>query len=114
MGSFLAEVGCSHPQDAYTASKGAIDALTRSLAVQLGPHAIRVNALAPGPVLTAHVQQSFPDPDARAVRLARSPLGRFGTPEDVAELACFLASDAASWITGQTVVIDGGISINYL
>lgn len=114
MGSFLAVMGCTYPQDAYAASKGAIDALTRSMAVQLGRRGVRVNALAPGPILTAHVEAFFPDPAARAVRLARVPLGRFGQPQDAAELACFLASDAASWITGQTVVLDGGISVNYL
>lgn len=114
MGSFLAEVGCTYPQDAYAASKGAIAALTRSMAVQLGPRGVRVNALAPGPILTAHVEQFFPDPEARRVRLARVPLGRFGAPDDAAALACFLASDEASWITGQTVVLDGGISVNYL
>jgi NAD(P)-dependent dehydrogenase (short-subunit alcohol dehydrogenase family) len=114
MSSFLAVMGCTYPQDAYAASKGAISALTRSMAVQLGPQRIRVNALAPGPILTAHVEQFFPDPEARRVRLERVPLGRFGTPEDAAGLACFLASDAASWITGQVVVLDGGISCNYL
>ena len=114
MSSFLAELGCSVPQDAYAASKGAVRALTRSMAVQLGPQGVRVNALAPGPVLTAHVEAFFPDPQARQLRLDRVPLGRFGRPEDAAALACFLASDDASWITGQTVVLDGGISSNYL
>lgn len=114
MSSFLALLGCSNPQDAYTASKGAIASLTRALAVQLGPHQIRVNALAPGPVATAHVEKFFPDEAARALRLARFPLGRFGTTADVAELACFLSSDAASWITGQVVAIDGGASCNYV
>jgi NAD(P)-dependent dehydrogenase (short-subunit alcohol dehydrogenase family) len=114
MSSFLAVLGCSVPQDAYAASKGAVSSLTRSMAVQFGPQRIRVNALAPGPILTPHVEQFFPDPEARAVRLARVPLGRFGTPEDAAGLACFLASDAASWLTGQVVVLDGGISCNYL
>jgi NAD(P)-dependent dehydrogenase (short-subunit alcohol dehydrogenase family) len=114
MSSFLSVMGCSIPQDAYAASKGAISSLTRSMAVQFGPQAIRVNALAPGPILTPHVEQFFPDPEARAVRLARVPLGRFGTPEDAAGLACFLASDAAAWLTGQVVVLDGGISCNYL
>jgi len=114
MSSFLARVGCSVPQDAYTASKGAVAALTTSMAVQLGPRGVRVNALAPGPVLTAHVEAFFPDPQARQRRLDRVPLGRFGDPEDVAGLACFLASDDAAWMTGQTLVLDGGISCNYL
>ena len=114
MSSFLAVLGCSYPQDAYTASKGAIAALTRSMAVQLGPHGVRVNALAPGPILTAHVEKFFPDEEARRIRLARYPLGRFGSTTDVAELACFLASERSAWITGQVIVLDGGASCNYL
>jgi NAD(P)-dependent dehydrogenase (short-subunit alcohol dehydrogenase family) len=114
MSSFLAVLGCRVPQDAYTASKGAIAALTRSMAVQLGSRGVRVNALAPGPILTAHVEAFFPDEESRRVRLERVPLGRFGQAEDAAALACFLASDDAAWITGQTVVLDGGISSNYL
>jgi len=114
MSSFLAVTGTTYPQDAYSASKGAICSLTTSMAVQLGRHGVRVNALAPGPILTPHVEQFFPDPEARRVRLARVPLGRFGTPDDAAELACFLASDAAGWLTGQVVVLDGGISCHYL
>ncbi len=114
MSSFLAVLGCTYPQDAYAASKGAISSLTRSMAVQLGGKGIRVNALAPGPIMTAHVEQFFPDPEARRIRLERVPLGRFGKPEDAAGLACFFASDAASWLTGQVVVLDGGISSNYL
>lgn len=114
MSSFLAVMGCSHPQDAYTASKGAIAALTRSMAVQLGPHGVRVNALAPGPIATEHVERFFADPEARRARLRRIPLGRFGTPDDAASLACFLASDSSAWITGQVIVVDGGISCSYL
>lgn len=114
MSSFLAVLGCSNPQDAYAASKGAITSITRSLAVQLGRSNVSVNAIAPGPILTAHVAAFFPDDDARRIRLERFPLGRFGTVEDVAETACFLASTRASWITGQVIVIDGGASINYV
>jgi NAD(P)-dependent dehydrogenase (short-subunit alcohol dehydrogenase family) len=114
MSSFLAVMGCSSPQDGYAASKGAIWSLTRSMAVQLGPRQIRVNALAPGPIATPHVERFFPDPAARQLRLDRIPLGRFGTPEDAAGLACFLASDAAAWLTGQVIVLDGGISCHYL
>src|SRR5205085_11936691 len=82
MGSFLAVVGCSYPQDAYAASKGAVASLTRSLAVQLGPRKIRVNGMAPGPILTPHVEKFFADEEAQRLRLARIPLGRFGTVED--------------------------------
>jgi NAD(P)-dependent dehydrogenase (short-subunit alcohol dehydrogenase family) len=114
MSSFLAVLGTTYPQDGYAASKGAISSLTRSMAVQLGSKGVRVNGLAPGPIMTAHVEQFFPDPAARAIRLARVPLGRFGQPDDAAGLACFLASDAASWLTGQVIVLDGGISSNYL
>ena len=113
MGSFLAVMGCTKPQDAYSSSKGAIVALTRSLAVQFGKYNIRVNALCPGPIETEHVKHFFADEEARKVRLDRIPLGRFGRPEDVAELALYLASDAASWLTGQAIVLDGGISCNY-
>lgn len=113
MGSFLAVMGCTKPQDAYSASKGAIISLTRSLAVQLGKYNIRVNALCPGPIETEHVRRFFADETARKVRLDRIPLGRFGRPEDVAELALFLASEAASWLTGQAIMLDGGISCNY-
>lgn len=88
-------------------------ALTRSLAVQFGKYKIRVNALCPGPIETEHVKRFFADEEARKIRLDRIPLGRFGRPEDVAELALFLASDAASWLTGQAIVLDGGISSNY-
>jgi NAD(P)-dependent dehydrogenase (short-subunit alcohol dehydrogenase family) len=113
MSSFMAIMGCAKPQDAYAASKGAIIAMTHSLAVQFGPHGIRVNALCPGPVETEHVRGFFADEAARKLRLDRVPLGRFGRPADVAELALFLASDAASWLTGQAIVLDGGISRNY-
>ena len=113
MSSFLAVMGCTKPQDAYSASKGAIISLTRSLAVQLGKYNIRVNALCPGPIETEHVRRFFADETARKVRLDRIPPGRFGRPEDVAELALFLASDAASWLTGQAIMLDGGISCNY-
>ncbi len=113
MSSFMAIVGCIKPQDAYSASKGAIIALTHSLAVQLGCYGIRVNALCPGPIETEHVRHFFADEASRKIRLDRVPLGRFGRPEDVSELALFLASDAASWLTGQAIVLDGGISCNY-
>ncbi|HEY3992680.1 MAG TPA: glucose 1-dehydrogenase [Ktedonobacteraceae bacterium] len=113
MSSFLAVVGCIKPQDAYGASKGAIVALTHSLAVQFGRDGIRVNALCPGPIETEHVRHFFADEAARKLRLDHIPLGRFGQPKDVAELALFLASDAASWLTGQAIVLDGGVACNY-
>jgi len=114
MSSFVVLMGSMNAQEGYGASRGAVIALTRSLAVQFGRYNIRVNALCPGPVETAHVRAFFADEDARQRRLDRIPLGRFGRPDDVAELALYLASDAAGWLTGQAIALDGGISCHYL
>lgn len=112
--SFVALVGCSVPQDAYTASKGAVIALTRSLAVQFGPRGIRANAICPGPIETPLMTSwLLTNPEAKAVRLARIPMGRFGTPEDVVYLALYLASDESTWTNGAVMVVDGGITANY-
>jgi NAD(P)-dependent dehydrogenase (short-subunit alcohol dehydrogenase family) len=111
--SFVALVGCTVPQDAYTASKGAVLALTKSLAVQFGPDHIRVNAICPGPVLTPLLVDLFPSEEEKMKRLNRIPLGRFGLPEDIAYAALYLASDESSWMTGTQFVVDGGITVNY-
>jgi NAD(P)-dependent dehydrogenase (short-subunit alcohol dehydrogenase family) len=112
--SFVAIMGCSVPQDAYTASKGAVLALTRSLAVQFAPHGVRTNAILPGPVETPLLMDWLvKDESARKIRLARNPTGRFGKPEEVAALAVYLASDESAWTNGASLVIDGGISVNY-
>ncbi|OGR96869.1 MAG: short-chain dehydrogenase [Elusimicrobia bacterium RBG_16_66_12] len=112
--SFVALVGCSVPQDAYTASKGAVLALTKSLAVQFGPKGIRSNAICPGPIetplLTAWL---FKEPAEKAKRLNRIPMGRFGKSEDIVNMALFLASDESSWTNGAALVVDGGITSNY-
>jgi len=91
----------------YGATKAGVVAITRGLARELGPEAIRVNAIAPGFVETDMVREHL-TPELGARILARFPLGRFARPEDVANLALFLASDAASFITGETVAVDGG------
>ena len=112
--SFVALLGCSVPQDAYTASKGAVLALTRSLAVQFAPHGIRTNAILPGPVETPLLMDWLvKDEKARQIRLARNPTGRFGKAEEIASLAVYLASDESAWTNGASMVIDGGISVNY-
>jgi NAD(P)-dependent dehydrogenase (short-subunit alcohol dehydrogenase family) len=112
--SFVALVGCSVPQDAYTATKGAVIALTKSLAVQFGPQAIRTNAICPGPIETPLLTEwLLKDAEARRVRLARNPTGRFGRPEDIVNAAIYLASDESSWTNGAILVIDGGITSNY-
>jgi NAD(P)-dependent dehydrogenase (short-subunit alcohol dehydrogenase family) len=111
--SFVALVGCTVPQDAYTASKGAVLALTQSLAVQFGPKGIRTNAISPGPILTPLLDQLLSDPDKRALRLNRIPMGRFGKPEDVVYAGIYLASDESTWVNGANLVVDGGITINY-
>ncbi|HEY8446405.1 MAG TPA: glucose 1-dehydrogenase [Thermomicrobiales bacterium] len=111
--SFVALLGCTVPQDAYTASKGGVISLTRSLAVQYGRQGIRANAICPGPVLTPLLESLFPNEEEKMKRLNRIPLGRFGRAEDIVWAGVFLASDESSWMTGTTFVIDGGISVNY-
>ncbi|MEZ4595373.1 MAG: glucose 1-dehydrogenase [Chloroflexota bacterium] len=112
--SFVALLGCSVPQDAYTASKGALLSLTRSLAVQFGPKGVRTNAICPGPVETPLLMDwLLKDEAARQLRLARNPTGRFGKPEEVVNMALYLASDESRWTNGASLVVDGGISVNY-
>jgi NAD(P)-dependent dehydrogenase (short-subunit alcohol dehydrogenase family) len=112
--SFVALVGCSVPQDAYTATKGAVIALTKSLAVQFGPQGVRSNAICPGPIETPLLTEwLLKDPEARQVRLARNPTGRFGRPEDIVNAGIYLASDESAWTNGAVLVIDGGITSNY-
>jgi NAD(P)-dependent dehydrogenase (short-subunit alcohol dehydrogenase family) len=112
--SFVALIGCSVPQDAYTASKGAVIALTKSLAVQFGPAGIRSNAICPGPIETPLMTSwLLTDPEAKAVRLARNPTGRFGRADDIVNLSLYLASDESTWTNGAVMVVDGGITANY-
>ena len=112
--SFVALLGCSVPQDAYTASKGAVLSLTRSLAVQFGPSGVRANAICPGPVETPLLMDWLvKDEEAKRIRLARNPTGRFGKPEEIVNVAMYLASDESRWTNGAQFVIDGGISVNY-
>ena len=112
--SFVAILGCSVPQDAYTASKGAVLALTRSLAVQFGPNGVRTNAICPGPVETPLLMDWLvKDEAAKQLRLARNPTGRFGKPEEIVHMAVYLASDESRWTNGASLVVDGGISVNY-
>jgi NAD(P)-dependent dehydrogenase (short-subunit alcohol dehydrogenase family) len=112
--SFVALLGCSVPQDAYTATKGAVIALTKSLAVQFAPKGVRSNAICPGPIETPLLTEwLLKDPEAKRVRLARNPTGRFGKPEDVVNAGIFLASDESAWTNGAVLVIDGGITSNY-
>ena len=98
------EAGYSH----YAASKGALLAFTKSLAAELAPHGIRVNAVSPGWVLSDMTRHIFDDPVARASALRPIPLGRPGTPEEIAGPVAFLASDLASFIYGEVLCVNGG------
>jgi len=109
--SELALIGAAD-YSAYCATKGAIVAWTRALAVELGPQRIRVNAVCPGPIETALLRQEFmthakPE-EARLAEVAAIPLSRLGVPQDIAPLVCFLASDAAAFVTGVAWPVDGG------
>lgn len=91
----------------YNASKGGVTLLTKSLAIELGPHGIRVNAVCPGYIVTP-LAESIDDPEFMEAYRQRLPLRRLGKPEDVAGTFAFLASEDAAFITGETIVIDGG------
>jgi NAD(P)-dependent dehydrogenase (short-subunit alcohol dehydrogenase family) len=93
---------------AYSVAKAGVIMLTRVLARELGSYNIRVNAIAPWVVKTRMNEDLLSDPDFTKAALANTPLGRFGETDDITGAALFLASDAASWITGQIVVVDGG------
>lgn len=94
----------------YSAVKGGVIALTRALAVELGPVGIRVNAIAPGAIPTS-MSAAVVDEAGWEVRRQRTPLGRIGTPEDVAAAAVFLASDESAFITGEVLHVDGGFAM---
>jgi glucose 1-dehydrogenase len=97
----------------YAASKGAMRMLMRNLAVELGPHNITVNNVAPGAIATPINTKLLNDKPELDALLANIPLGRMGTPEDVAWVVAFLASDEAAYVTGSTYVVDGGLMRNY-
>jgi NAD(P)-dependent dehydrogenase (short-subunit alcohol dehydrogenase family) len=98
----------------YCVSKGGIAQLTRVMALALAPHGIRVNAIGPGSIMTEMLATVATDQAAKRNVLSRTPLGRIAEPEEVASVAAFLASEDASYITGETVYVDGGrLALNY-
>ena len=98
----------------YSVSKGGINQLTKVMALALAPHGIRVNAVGPGSIMTRMLAAVADDPEAKRKVLSRTPLGRIGEPAEIAAVVAFLASDEASYITGQTVYADGGrLGLNY-
>jgi NAD(P)-dependent dehydrogenase (short-subunit alcohol dehydrogenase family) len=107
--SSMSAISAEPTKAVYAASKGAIALLTKGMALELAPHGIRVNAIAPGYMLTSLVKGGLDaDPERKKRVLARIPLGRLGEPEEIGGALVFLASDAARYITGATLTIDGG------
>jgi NAD(P)-dependent dehydrogenase (short-subunit alcohol dehydrogenase family) len=110
-----ASTAAAYPCDllgAYAASKAGLRMLARSLASELGVHRIRVNLVMPGVIETAMTKSLIADPTVRADVMAETPVGRLGAPQDIAALAVFLCSDAAGYITGAEVLVDGGQTIH--
>ena len=114
MSSVNAEVAIMN-QVPYSVSKGAINQLTKVMSLNLAQHGVRVNGIGPGTILTDLARQAvLSSPEARHTILSRTPLGRCGEPEEVAAIAAFLASDDASYMSGQTIYVDGGrLALNY-
>ena len=113
-GSSAAQIGIPDC-DAYTATKGAIVQLTKSLAAEYGRYGIRTNCISPAAIMTPRMRQSNPEnssfDEERFLKL-RTPIRRYGTPEEIAKVALFLASDESSYVNGAIIVADGGITIN--
>ena len=112
--SFVAHLGAATPQVAYTASKGAVLAFTREVAAIYARQGVRANALCPGPVMTPLFAKFLSDDAKRQRRLVHIPMGRFGEPHEIVNGALFLASNESSWMTGQSLIIDGGITSAYV
>ena len=112
--SFVAWLGAATSQTAYTASKGAVLAMTREIAVEYARRGIRCNALCPGPIDTPLLQELLSDPARRQRRLVHIPMGRLGQAEELAKAALFLASDDSSYMTGASLIVDGGITAAYV
>jgi 3-oxoacyl-[acyl-carrier protein] reductase len=109
--SVAARTGVAGGRSLYGATKAAIDSLTRNWALELAPRKILVNAVAPGYVATDMTADHFSDPATLERAVSRHPLGRLGTPEDVADVVAFLCSDSAKFITGQIINVSGGFVI---
>jgi NAD(P)-dependent dehydrogenase (short-subunit alcohol dehydrogenase family) len=113
--SFVALLGAATSQVSYTASKGAVLAMTRELAVEFARREIRVNALCPGPVETPLLMRLFAEtPGALERRMVHVPMGRFARAEEIARAALFLASDDSSYVTGSIFTVDGGLTAAYV
>ena len=102
----------SHANAAYHASKGAVRVFSKAAAIQYAPDKIRVNSVHPGFVDTPMTEPGHSNPDVAKQRMEATPLGRFGTPADIAAGCLYLASDESSWVTGSELVIDGGMTAN--
>ena len=112
--SFVAWLGAATSQTAYTASKGAVLAMTREIAVEYARKGIRCNALCPGPIETPLLLALLSDEEKRQRRFVHIPMGRLGHAEELAKAALFLASDDSSYMTGASLIIDGGITAAYV
>jgi NAD(P)-dependent dehydrogenase (short-subunit alcohol dehydrogenase family) len=113
--SFVAVMGAAVSQISYTASKGAVLAMSREMGVEFARRGIRVNALCPGPVNTPLLQELFAkDEEQAARRLVHLPPGRFGEARELANAALFLASDESSFVNATTFMVDGGLSAAYV
>jgi NAD(P)-dependent dehydrogenase (short-subunit alcohol dehydrogenase family) len=112
--SFVAVLGAATPQVAYTASKGAVLAMTRELAIIHARQNIRVNSLCPGPLRTDLLMSYLNTDEKKQRRLVHIPMGRFGEAKEIAQAALFLASDESSYVTGTDFLVDGGITAAYV